>query len=185
MAANVEWVLSQTDAKQMALWGHNEHVLKGQSNYTETYQPMGHHLAETFGDEYYALGFAFSHGSFQALSYDAGDSHPTLQECTVDPLHEAWPPEALDPETDDWLPVEPTEPALTDVLAASSDTTFLDIETAATEPPLQSWLSSPHLLYSIGSIFVDGPRTVTPYCVPAEMDGLLFVPETTRAVSLE
>lgn len=187
MASNVGWILSYTNAEHIALWGHNEHVLRGASNYgDEVYRPMGHHLAETFGDEYYAVGFGFSQGSFQALYREDDTSQPALQECTVGPVHEEWPPQALHPDTESWLPVDPAEPSLSAVLATSEDDIgFVDVENAASDPALQPWLSDPHLLYSIGAVFVRGPRAVTPYCVPEEMDGLLFVTETSRAMPLD
>lgn len=73
MANNVQWVLETEgpDARVM-VWGHNWHVT------TKPMAPgagrMGTNLAETLGDDYVAIGFAFDRGQFTA-----GDRRPEAE----------------------------------------------------------------------------------------------------------
>jgi erythromycin esterase len=85
MAANVAWMLdyANTDMDRIVLWAHNAHVSRTEDRATDgTGAPsMGYHLAERYGEEYYALGFDFAGGTFQALA-DINDGYE-LQACSL------------------------------------------------------------------------------------------------------
>jgi erythromycin esterase len=85
MAANVAWMLdyANTDMDRIVLWAHNVHVSRTEDRATDgTSAPsMGYHLAERYGEEYYALGFDFAGGTFQALA-DINDGYE-LQACSL------------------------------------------------------------------------------------------------------
>lgn len=78
MAANVEWILEQQPPEtKIVLWAHNSHVSRtGVRGFT----PMGHHLAERYGDEMVVMGLVFHHGRYTAVgprglgTYDTTDS---------------------------------------------------------------------------------------------------------------
>ena len=85
MAANVAWMLdyANTDMDRIVLWAHDAHVSRTEDRATDgTGAPsMGYHLAERYGEEYYALGFDFAGGTFQALA-DINDGYE-LQACSL------------------------------------------------------------------------------------------------------
>lgn len=62
MAANVKWILDQSDDAKIVLWAHNWHVMTGPD------AGMGAALRETYGDQLRTFGFAFNQGSFRAMS---------------------------------------------------------------------------------------------------------------------
>ena len=85
MAANIAWMLdyANTDMDRIVLWAHDAHVSRTEDRATDgTGAPsMGYHLAERYGEEYYALGFDFAGGTFQALA-DINDGYE-LQACSL------------------------------------------------------------------------------------------------------
>ena len=77
MAANVEWILSQSEAAKIVLWAHNWHVMTGPD------AGMGATLRKRYGDQLRTFGFAFNQGSFRAMSmnrrvetFDVGPAPP-------------------------------------------------------------------------------------------------------------
>lgn len=71
MADNVEALLDLggPDSKAV-LWAHNGHAQV--APWESGILPMGAHLDRKFGDEQVVFGFAFGHGSFQAVDMDRG-----------------------------------------------------------------------------------------------------------------
>lgn len=64
MARNSEWIYNHEGKRKMIIWAHNLHIAKdfpGNSNIL----PMGGHLAKTFPQDYYALGFGFDSGTLR------------------------------------------------------------------------------------------------------------------------
>lgn len=56
------------------VWAHNGHVTRGPLRYLEIDETgVGGHVAASIGDAYYALGFAFGEGEFQANAKGADD----------------------------------------------------------------------------------------------------------------
>lgn len=84
MAANVAAILDLKGPDSKAvLWAHNGHVSRqvvtGRGG---SFRPMGSHLDRKFGKKQVIFGFAFGHGSFQAIDMDRGG----LRRFTVPPL---------------------------------------------------------------------------------------------------
>lgn len=71
MANNAEALLDLggPDSKAV-LWAHNGHVRV--APWEGGILPMGTHLVRKFGDQQVVFGFAFGHGSFQAIDIDRG-----------------------------------------------------------------------------------------------------------------
>ncbi|MEV0619378.1 erythromycin esterase family protein [Nonomuraea sp. NPDC050404] len=64
MAENTGLLAAEPGAR-IVLWAHNGHVMK--SHYTGSTVPAtGRHLADTYGDAYYAMGLLFGAGEFRA-----------------------------------------------------------------------------------------------------------------------
>lgn len=65
---------------------------------------------------------------------------------------------------------------------------FLDLDRASRDPRLREWLDQNHRLRSIGATYspeADADEYVRATDVAAEVDGLLWVAETSRAVPVD
>lgn len=187
MAEFVEELLADETAEKIALWGHNGHVMKGGTDGSwPYYDPTGQYLSERFGEEYYALGLEFGHGTLQAVRV-ASESEE-VQACTVEHLHEEWPRDELDHGALEWSAADRPETRLSELLSERNDETcFIDVTAAATDSDLEAWFEHDHLAHAIGTAFLEGERAhqmIQTYRLPAEVDGLLFVDETTPSVPL-
>jgi erythromycin esterase len=75
MAENVAWIREYTGADSVPVWAHNNHVKTGTLGGDGHPSPtMGDHLADRYGDGYYALGFQFARGTVRAYSPTDVDS---------------------------------------------------------------------------------------------------------------
>ncbi len=63
MAKNVCWILEQNPGAKIILWAHNSHVGK-------TPSAMGYYRRRNHGDDYLAIGFATSRGTYFAVGDD-------------------------------------------------------------------------------------------------------------------
>lgn len=166
MAANLSWVLDHEPHDRVAVWAHDEH-LQTVTRDTEwgTWTPMGVHLEEWY-DDYYAVGFDFADGEFQAM-VETDDGYD-LQACSLGP---------------------PPADAATRLFAATDDTPwFLHFEDVADVDRLADYLDSERPTRSLGAVYdpdgeLDGNHTS--YRLPESFDGLVFVDETTRAEPVE
>jgi erythromycin esterase len=66
MADNVTWLRDRmSTTKRAVFWGHNGHMSRREMDLSITV-PTGQHLAEEYGDDYFAIGTMTGGGSFQA-----------------------------------------------------------------------------------------------------------------------
>jgi len=162
MAENVEWIEGRTDGP-VVLWAHDAHINRDRHSVrdTEAAAPsMGSHLAERYGDEYYAVGFAFARGSFQAIDR-TGEGRGLASFTLEDPL-----PGTLESAMDD----------------AGIGTTMLDIRTGTEDSRLADWFGARRERFSLGATYDDDPEAyLTAYSLGKTFDALCFVPRTTRA----
>lgn len=172
MADNVDWLLDSMDSDRLVIWAHNGHVnrLENRSN-GNTAPSMGAHLAEMYGNAYYALGFEFGGGEFRAIrttnaNSDEGREYRLGEQELKNPL----------PGT------------LGRAFAAFDDPLFLiDIDSAKEDPELEDWLEGPSRLHSIGAVFQhdDVENHVERYPVEEAFDGLCFISNTTPTRPIE
>lgn len=66
---------------KIVVWAHNAHISKFTSN--KEVNTFGSHLKESFGDKYFAFGFSFNKGSFQAMKFSPKIGNLALQEFTI------------------------------------------------------------------------------------------------------
>lgn len=163
MAENLAWVRDQVDGP-VALWAHDAHLnrVEQSSRRTGATAPsLGHHLAEEHGSDYYALGFAFGRGGFQAI--DTASEDGGLCEHVLD---------APRPET--------IEERLADL---GHEQCFLECRGAAEDDRLAASLAAPQRHFSTGAVYdeTDPEDFVTTYRYAEAFDGLVYVDETTRA----
>ncbi|WP_435118335.1 erythromycin esterase family protein [Halolamina sp. C58] len=166
MAENVARIEERADGP-VAIWGHDAHVNRDRHAYRafEVAAPsMGSQLAAWYGDDYYAVGFAFGRGSFQAIDR-TGDGRGLTSFELSDPV----------PGT--------VESALDE---AGVGTALLDLRRGGGDPRLREWLTAPRERFSVGATY-DGDPTgyLTAYSVGEAFDALCFVPGTTRARPLD
>lgn len=165
MAENVAWILEHESAECIAVWAHNDHINRVKTTSGGYSVPsMGRHFTKWYGDAYYALGFEFGGGAFQAFVESEDENWDyEVQECRLNG-------------------------PLSDTVASAFATldrplTFLNFRTAKTDPRLMEWLDGEHQLHSVGGAY-DPERPekhVQPYVLAAAFDGLCYVNETTQA----
>ena len=166
MAENAEWVREFTGTDTLPVWAHDAHVARTGLQYGERVPSMGQHLAVRHGDGYWALGFAFARGGFQAIDV-APDTDNELTEHVLG------------------APLERTiEAALDDALDSPA---VLDLRAARDTDRLADWLAH-RQHFATGATFDpsgDPTAELLTYDYGAAFDGLCWVPETTRARPLE
>lgn len=69
MAENIEWIYNQNPHSKIAVWAHNGHIKK-------TDDSMGAYLAQSFNEDYIAVGFTFNEGQYTALGRKGLDTYP-------------------------------------------------------------------------------------------------------------
>jgi len=166
MAENVSWILDHESADRIGLWAHNAHVKEREARgHWGSVETMGELLGREYGEEYYALGFEFGAGSFQACPDPDDGEESGLQEFTI---------------------AEPFEGGVADTLAKLDQPCFfLDFESAAEDSRVAEWLTGDHRRHAIGAFFYDDPeKNRRRYALADELDGLLYVDETSRAVPI-
>lgn len=163
MAENVEWILEYGSADRVVVWAHNDHVNRVATRASgHRAESMGNHLARWYDEDYYALGFEFGHGTFQAGVHDEDEGWVyNIQECTLD------------------------KPIANTVGATFSDLdhriALLDLRSSTDDPCLRDWLDGKHRLHSVGNAF-DPERPgnhVQGYVLPDAFDGVCYVDETS------
>lgn len=160
MAENIKRVVEAAPPKTgVVVWSHNMHVSKGKENGTDPF--MGHHLRRFFGDAYYALGFSFNQGSFQARDYRP-DGKRAVMSFAVEVAPEG---------TIDWYLAQP-----------GLKTYFVDLR-KRTNDLVTRWLTTSRRLRTIGSYF--NPDKHELYFMPVtpaqDYDGFVYFDRTSRA----
>ena len=164
-AENVKRLLdSQEPGTRMVLWAHNRNIATGPI--LPAVPSLGSYLRRAFGQAYYAVGFGFDHGSFQARNLDQDD--PEFGAVLSFEISSA-PQDSIE-----WFL---SRPKLRNY--------FVDLRPGPKGGTVMEWLNSPremrHLL-GAGYSVKWPPSVYTRRIVPGEYyDGLVFVEKTTRA----
>lgn len=162
MADNFRRLVEREPAGTKAvIWAHNGHISTGDNN---LFVPMGAYLRQFYGNAYYALGFSFNQGSFQAREAQPTDSiRRMLMAFTTNPA----PAGSVD-----WF------------LARTGLNMFaVDLRVTPKNADVRTWLTTPYLMRSVGSIYRPGAELnfFHPVTIGDRFDGLLFINTTTRA----
>ncbi|MBL8960101.1 MAG: erythromycin esterase family protein [Gemmatimonadetes bacterium] len=172
--AMAELLLAQVQPGERAvLWAHNGHVTRSALDYLGSPElAMGGHLAAALGTGYYAIGFAFGSGGFQANAPDSSGRWGYRRY-----HHEA-----------------PATGSLEEILAAAGvGDFFLDVRGVRVASPLERWLQAPHGHRWWGGYNVpddadartrDG-ATLRPMVPARDYDGLVFHLRTTPSVPMD
>ena len=177
MAENLSWILNREATDTAVLWAHDAHVCRT-ANFSATVDrapSLGSHLADRYGDEYFALGFDFLRGSFRAIGVGLS-------------------PES---ELDTWSLDAPPRNSITRVFSATDhDLAFFDFATDRADDQLETWLTQPRAKRELGAVYYgsDGPSENEKdgqaahnavRILPEAFDGLLFIRETMPSVVLD
>jgi erythromycin esterase len=147
MAANVDWILEQNPDAKIVLWAHNGHIARSPGS-------MGSYIAERYGSQVVALGFAFDEGSYNARNYLGGSGRVVA--------NEALPPAPNSVETY--------------LNAAGLPRFILDLRHVPAGGPA-TWLKQPRPFREIGAI----ARRCSSYLTVATdaFDGLVWIEQST------
>lgn len=157
MSENIEGILkAEGENSRMVVWSHNGHI-------KTTPYVMGHYLRKAFGNSYYAFGFSFNRGSFQALGIRGKDT-PVVEEFAVRPAYQG---------SVGWL-----------LKRVEKENFAVNLRDAPTTGLVAEWLALPHPMRSIGNGF--SPQNPSGYYRPPialsrSFDGIIFIENTTRA----
>lgn len=163
MADNIRRIAARQPANtRFIIWAHNAHIMTYPSRPANP--SFGYHLRQFYGNEYYALGFSFNQGSFQAIEAKPKDPKNVMPvPCTINPAQV---------ESIDWY------------LAETRAKTFVvDLRSAANNRILSGWIDVPHPMRAIGAVYDAGnERSILLSTVlKKSFDGLFFVDTTTSA----
>lgn len=169
MAENVAWIREYADADTLVVWASDAHLNRVAFTLPDTdaaAPSLGRRLANRHGDDYYAIGFSFAHGSFRAVDV-SGEDEPTVGVRHLDGPLAGTIEEALS--------------TLDEPLA------FVDLRAASSAERTSNWLAEPRQQFRIGgSVDPTSPRDhLVEYVYPDAFDGLCFVAETTPARTLD
>lgn len=156
MADNFRRLVNREPAgTRFVVWAHNQHILTGGRQPT-----LGSRLRQYYGDEYYAVGFSFNQGSFQALPNDPQQTG--LVSFSVGPA----PVDSVD-----WY-----------LAGTKVKIGFVDLRSGAKNKAIADWMSEAHQMRAMGATYdTKNENALVPIVLKQSFDGLFFIDATTRA----
>jgi erythromycin esterase len=173
MARNIITIQHLENSK-MFIWAHNAHInFELPSERGEKIQKkMGGFLKEELGQKYYAVGFVFNQGYFQAIKWiknseEYNNKHPTMKKNFHTELVECYLPSYK-------------KNTLTNKFSSSDiDNFFIDIRYSG-----NSIFSKPIYTYSVGSFFMKKKISSRLINAKKQFDGLIYINKTTSAIPI-
>ena len=147
---------------KMVVWGHNAHMsADAGADVNMGQRPLGSYLRATYGERYFAMGFAFNEGGFQACQLKDGGL-VGLKEIRVD---------AARTDSLDWI--------LAQVLP---DNYILNLRGDNLPDCLTSWVNTEIMQRSYGAVADQASieDAYYPVTVGRAFDGIIFIHKTTR-----
>lgn len=159
MAENIEYLFNRwKPGAKMVVWAHNGHIFRGSPF------AMGTYLDQVFGDAYYALGFVFSEGGFQAINGDRESSRKGLVDFTLKPAPEGYL---------SWY-----------FKKAGIGDCVIDFRSVSGDGVVGEWLKAAIPMRSLGSMYSEKwelKNFSRPTVLADYYDGMVFIDTTTRA----
>lgn len=168
MAEAVAGQLADPDAK-VVLWAHNGHLAAGRT--TPELRPLGKHLRERFGAQYYALALLCGSGSFRARRIWPGP----------------WPGRRDGPVLANRLDLGGFRSVEGQLAAATPGDHLLDLRSAADAPAaVQTWLDEVQMVRSFGAYVARWTHRFqfAPTHLRTEYDGVAYVATSTPSRAL-
>lgn len=163
--------IQKFENKKMFIWAHNGHINLAYPDDKSVLMGllMGGHLKKNLGDAYYAIGFVFNQGSFQAIQgpksigsaifkylFARKKLYQGLKECSV--------------------PVQ-SKNTFTQALSGTCYPAYF-VDIAHSGNPVFSTLLK---TYDVGAIFMNFKRCTASIHAKRQFDGLIYVNKTSRA----
>lgn len=147
---------------RFVLWAHNGHITT--TDHGGSYPTLGYYLRRFYGDSYYALGFSFNQGSFQAMELQPKEAGKRMLL--------AWTASPAPAESVEWYMAQTGAKLL-----------IVDTRSLRRLAGAGGWLDAPHPLRSVGSMYAPSPESswFAPVTLGTDFDGLFFIDTTTRA----
>jgi len=160
MAENIQHLISrEKPGTKVVVWAHNGHIFKGDEFATGSY------LNEIYGDQYYALGFVFNQGSFQAINGNRESERRGLVDFTFGPSPEGYL---------GWI-----------FKKAGIGDLYIDFRTAdKSHEAVSAFLNATIPMRSLGSMYSEkwpAKYYSRPTVLGTYYDGMIFIDSTTRA----
>ena len=168
MAENLKAYIRRDTTVKVMVWAHNGHICKNAAfNVNGGTHPLGGYLEETYGGRYYAMGFVFNKGSFQAKGFNNAGVQP-IQALTVGhaKVH-----------TLEWL-LQQTKKA----------PFIINFRLAAMPEYVQDFTRKEFIMRNYGAMVnldTYANDYFTPVTIGSDYDALIFIDETTRAQPLK
>ena len=155
MAQNITRRINQEKpGTRIIVWAHNDHVGKQKG-------ALGNYLQTVYGPDYYALGFSFNQGAFQAREMAANVTIGALKEFTVNAAPEG---------SVEWY-----------LNRTGIKNFIIDFRNTAKTEVIEQWLSQSRRMRSIGLGFFGERNSFLRINLQQTYDGLVFIETTTRA----
>lgn len=156
MAAQVQWLLRHEGCEQIAIWGHNAHLTRGNfgggtTRHKQGIPSMGYNLASLRGVTYVALGLILGGGSVTAAHVPDG----RYREYDIDD-----PPRGTIP----WVFNRVDTPIL-----------YLDVTDIPENSELARWLDSSPKQFDIVGGYRDSPVNLVETDLLSQFDGVVFI----------
>jgi erythromycin esterase len=169
MASAVGRLADEDPTRRIAVWAHNGHLAAGRR--TPELRPMGQHLRERFGAEYYALALLFGSGAFRARRLRPGP----------------WPGSMDGPVVANTIDRGGFNALEGQLAAATPGDHWLNLRDAGDAPEaVKRWLAEPQMFRSFGAYVQRWTYRMqfTPTLLAREYDGLAYVATSTPSVPL-
>jgi erythromycin esterase len=169
LAEAVARLADEDPSRRIAVWAHNGHLAAGRQS--PGLRPMGQHLRERFGAEYYALALLFGSGAFRARRLRPGP----------------WPGPMDGPVVANSIDRGGFNALEGQLAAATPGDHFLDLRGAGDAPEaVKRWLAEPQMFRSFGAYVQRWTYKMqfAPTLLSREYDGLVYVAKSTPSVPL-
>jgi erythromycin esterase len=159
MAENLKQVVDRERADtKCVIWAHNAHI-SVKNYYWPGESNMGSCLRDTYGDQYFAFGFEFNHGSYQTRMLLPDNILGDLKEVTLAPA-----PVGSFP----WY-----------VSATHVGHLLLSLRTPAGTPAVEQWRATPQVVHNVPWVYDEPSRLHAELSMQKHYDGIIFIETTT------
>nr|WP_203590150.1 erythromycin esterase family protein [Streptomyces sp. SID13031] len=169
MAEAIGRLADEDPKRRIAVWAHNGHLAA--SRQSAELRPMGQHLRERFGAEYYALALLFGSGAFRARRLRPGP----------------WPGPMDGPVIANNIDRGGFNALEGQLAAATPGDHWLNLRDADAAPDaVKRWLAEPQMFRSFGAYVQRWTYRMqfAPTLLTREYDGLVYVATSTPSVPL-
>jgi erythromycin esterase len=167
MAEAVCRLADEDPARKIAVWAHNGHLAA--SRQSPELRPLGQHLRERFGSEYYALALLFGSGAFRARRLRPGP----------------WPGPMDGPVVENTIDRGGFNALEGQLAAATPGDHWLNLREAEDAPEaVKRWLEEPQMFRSFGAYVQRWTYRMqfAPTLLTREYDGLIYVAKSSPSV---